>query len=107
MKRAKRRRRFYFGFMYYVFSGNKQKTKVLFLFVSNSLPYDATVFAGREANGVEVELGEINSELIRRDLEFFHAHHVRHVCVFLLRFSQLREGENLWCQKMELREESL
>ena len=44
------------------------------------IPGDAAIFAGREANGVEIESEEINTETQHRALDLLHYHDVRHDC---------------------------
>ena len=44
------------------------------------IPDDATIFVGREANGVEIESGEIDAETQCRVLDLLHYHDVRHDC---------------------------
>ena len=44
------------------------------------IPDDATIFVGREANGVEIENEEIDVEMQRRVLDLLHYHDVRHDC---------------------------
>ena len=44
------------------------------------IPDDAAIFVGREANGVEIENGEIDVEMQRRVLDLLHYHDVRHDC---------------------------
>ena len=41
---------------------------------------EAAIFAGREANGVEIESEEINTETQHRALDLLHYHDVRHDC---------------------------
>lgn len=42
------------------------------------IPGDAAIFAGREANGVDIDSGEIDTETQRGVFELLHDHDVRH-----------------------------
>ena len=44
------------------------------------IPDDAAIFAEREANGIEIESGEIDAETQHRVLDLLHYYEVRHDC---------------------------